>query len=57
MHRVAMEYSPDCAIPYISRVDAGTIELIRRCGVDVVSSGDLVQRFSAVWNAAKATCC
>jgi Xaa-Pro aminopeptidase len=52
MHRVAMEYSPDCAIPYISRVDAGTIELIRRCGVDVVSSGDLVQRFSAVWDAA-----
>jgi len=33
-------------------VDAGTIELIRRCGVDVVSSGDLVQRFSAVWDAA-----
>ena len=36
-------------IPYISRVDAGTIELVRDLGVDVVSSGDLVQRFEAVW--------
>jgi Xaa-Pro aminopeptidase len=50
--RVAMEYSPRCAIPYIARVDAGTIELIRGFGVDVVSSGDLVQRFSAAWNEA-----
>lgn len=48
--RVAMEYSPNCAIPYIARVDAGTIELVRSFGVEVVSSGDLVQRFSAVWN-------
>ena len=52
VHRVAMEYSPKCAIPYIARVDAGTIELIRGCGVDVVSSGDLVQRFATVWDAA-----
>ena len=50
MRRVAMEYSPLAAIPYVSRVDAGTVELVRQCGVDVVSSGDLVQRFSAVWN-------
>ena len=48
--RVAMEYSPGCAIPYVSRIDAGTIELVRQCGVDVVSSGDLIQRFSAVWD-------
>ena len=48
--RVAMEYSPDCAIPYVSRVDAGTIDAIRGLGVDVVSSGDLVQRFEAVWD-------
>src|SRR3954453_22662642 len=47
--RVAMEYSPRCAIPYVSRVDAGTIELVRQYDVEVVSSGDLVQRFSAVW--------
>ena len=47
--RIAMEYSPGCAIPYVSRIDAGTIELVRETGVEVVSSGDLIQRFSAVW--------
>src|SRR5687767_8663663 len=47
MKRVAMEYSPNCAIPYISRIDAGTLELVRNRGVDVASSGDLVQRFEA----------
>src|SRR5207244_7861010 len=47
---VAMEYSPAAAIPYVSRVDAGTIELVRQSGVEVVSSGDLIQRFSAVWD-------
>ena len=51
MKRIAMEYSPECAIPYVSRVDAGTVELVRKTGVEVVSSGDLIQRFSAVWNA------
>jgi Xaa-Pro dipeptidase len=51
MKRIAMEYSPGCAIPYISRIDAGTVELVRQTGVEVVSSGDLVQRFVAVWNA------
>ena len=50
LKRVAMEYSPNCAIPYLSRVDAGTIEFIRQAGVDVESSGDLVQRFAAVWD-------
>lgn len=52
--RLAMEYSPQCAIPYVARVDAGTIELVRACGADgieIVSSADLVQRFSAVWDA------
>src|SRR5690606_29490563 len=48
--RVAMEYSPECAIPYVSRVDAGTVELVRRRGVDVVSSGGLIQEFEAVWD-------
>jgi len=47
--RVAMEYSPRNNIPYVSRVDAGTIEAVRGFGVEVVSSGDLVQRFEAVW--------
>jgi Xaa-Pro aminopeptidase len=49
MKRVAMEYSPGNAIPYVSRVDAGTVEAVRSSGVDVASSGDLVQRFEAVW--------
>ena len=47
--RVAMEYSPGNAIPYVSRVDAGTVEAVRDSGAEVVSSGDLVQRFEAVW--------
>ena len=50
---VAMEYSPGNAIPYISRVDAGTAEAIRERGVKIVSSGDLVQRFEAAWTAAQ----
>ena len=49
--RVAMEYSEGCAIPYVARVDAGTIELVRSLGVEVVSSGDLIQEFEAVWDA------
>lgn len=48
---VAMEYSPVCNIPYVARVDAGTVELVRRCGPEVRSSADLVQRFTAVWTA------
>ena len=48
-----MEYSPDCAIPYLSRVDAGTAEAVRRRGVEIVSSGDLVQRFEASWDDAQ----
>ena len=50
MRRVAMEYSPGNAIPYVSRVDAGTVEAVKALGVEVVSSGDLVQRFEAVWS-------
>jgi Xaa-Pro dipeptidase len=53
LHRVAMEYSPDGAIPYVSRVDAGTLESVRRRGLEVVSSGDLVQQFEATWTAAQ----
>lgn len=47
--RLAMQYSPDCAIPYVSLVDGGTLELVRKCGVEVVSSGDLIQEFEARW--------
>ena len=50
-HRVAMEYSPFAAIPYVSRVDAGTVEFIRSLGVEVVSSADLVQLSEARWTA------
>jgi Xaa-Pro dipeptidase len=48
--RVAMQYSPEAAIPYLSRVDAGTIELIRSFGVEPVTSANLVQKFEAAWN-------
>jgi Xaa-Pro dipeptidase len=53
MKRVAMEYSPAGAIPYLSRVDAGTAEAIRARGIEIVSSGDLVQRFEASWTPAQ----
>jgi Xaa-Pro aminopeptidase len=46
--RIAMEYSPKNAVPYVSLVDGGTIELVRECGVEVESSADLVQQFEAV---------
>lgn len=47
--RVAMQYSPDCAIPYVAMVDAGTVELVRARGVEVASSANLVQFFEARW--------
>jgi Xaa-Pro dipeptidase len=45
--RIAMNYSPRCAIPYVARVDAGTVEMVRSLGVEVVSAADLIQRFEA----------
>jgi Xaa-Pro dipeptidase len=51
--KVAMQYSPGNAIPYVSMVDAGTVELVREQGCQVVSSADLVQRFEACWSAAQ----
>jgi len=47
---IAMEYSPMNAIPYVAKVDAGTIELIKSFGVDVKSSADLISMFGAVWS-------
>ncbi len=47
--RIAMQYSPTGDIPYVSRVDAGTIELVRSLGAEPVTSADLVQLFEAVW--------
>src|SRR6266568_9664677 len=49
--RVAMEYSALNDIPYVGLVDAGTVELVRSFGVEVVSSADLVQLFEARWSA------
>ncbi len=51
--RVAMEYSPGDAVPYVDRVPAGVVELVRAAGADVVSSGELISRFYAVWTAAE----
>lgn len=47
--RIVMQYSPNNDIPYIARVDAGTVEMVRSLGVTVDSSADLVQQFEAVW--------
>ena len=48
--KLAMEYVPRNANPYVSRVDAGTVELVRSFGAEIVSSGDLVQLFEACWD-------
>jgi len=47
---VAMQYSPKNAIPYVSMVDAGTIEMVRSAGAKVVTSADLVQKYEACWS-------
>ncbi len=52
MKTVAMEYSPGNAIPYISKVDAGTIETVKKAGVNVVSSMNLTQYFESRWTEA-----
>jgi Xaa-Pro aminopeptidase len=51
--RIAMQYSPMNDIPYMSRVDAGTIELVRSFGPKVVTSAELVQQFEAVLSPAQ----
>ncbi len=48
--KVAMEYSPGDAVPYLDRVPAGVIEMVRTAGATVVSSADLVSTFYAVWS-------
>lgn len=48
--KVAMQYSPKNAIPYVAMVDAGTVELVRAAGAKVVSSADLVQKYDACWS-------
>jgi Xaa-Pro aminopeptidase len=51
--KVAMQYSPLCAIPYVSMVDGGTIELVRSTGVEIATSANLIQLFEARWSAAQ----
>jgi Xaa-Pro dipeptidase len=46
---IAMQYSPRNAIPYVSMVDAGTVELVRSVGPKIFSSADLVQKYEACW--------
>lgn len=48
--RVAMEYSPGDAVPYLDRVPAGVIEMVRAAGATVVTSADLVTAFYATWS-------
>jgi Xaa-Pro dipeptidase len=52
--RVAMEYSPGDAVPYLDRVPAGVLEMVRAAGAVVVPSGELVTRFYAAWDASHA---
>jgi Xaa-Pro aminopeptidase len=49
--RIAMQYSPNCAIPYVSLVDGGTLDLVRAAGVEIATSANLVQLFEARWTA------
>ncbi|HEY9450358.1 MAG TPA: Xaa-Pro peptidase family protein [Gemmatimonadaceae bacterium] len=49
--RVAMEYSPGDAVPYLDRVPAGVLDMVRAAGAQVTSSAELVTRFYAVWSA------
>jgi Xaa-Pro dipeptidase len=48
--QIAMQYSPNNAIMYVSMVDAGTVEFLRGLGKQIVSSADLVSQFEAVLN-------
>jgi Xaa-Pro aminopeptidase len=52
--RLAMEVSPEDAVPYLDRVPAGVVELLRRLGATIVPSGPLVSRFASAWTAAEA---
>lgn len=47
---LAMQYSPKNGIPYVAMVDAGTVELVKSCGVKVLTSADLVQKYEACWS-------
>ena len=48
--RLVAQYSPNNQLPSVSRLDAGTAELLRSTGAELISSADLAQRFAAVWS-------
>ncbi len=48
--RVAMQYSPNCQVPYVAMVNAGTVEAVRSLGVEVVTAANLIQYFESRWN-------
>jgi Xaa-Pro aminopeptidase len=48
--RIAMQYSPRCAVPYVSKVDAGLMDILRSLEKEPVSSGNLIQKFESVWS-------
>lgn len=47
--RVAMQYSPLCAVPYVAMVDAGTVDLVRSLGIEVATAANLIQYFESRW--------
>ncbi|HEY1806730.1 MAG TPA: M24 family metallopeptidase [Terracidiphilus sp.] len=49
--KIAMQYSPNNDIMYVSMVDAGTVEFLRSLGKEIVTSADLVSQFQAVLTA------
>src|SRR4051794_14817500 len=52
-HAIAMQYSPNNAVPYVGMVDSGTVEFVRGLGLDVKTSANLVQLFEARWSDAQ----
>jgi len=52
-YRLAMEISPEDAVPYLDRVPLGVVELVRRLGGSITGSAALVTRFASAWNAAE----
>ena len=51
--KIAMQYSPNCAVPYVAMVDAGTVELVRSMECEVATSANLIQYFESRWSAAQ----
>ncbi|MFL6202675.1 MAG: M24 family metallopeptidase [Thermoanaerobaculia bacterium] len=48
--RLAAQYSPDNELPSVSRIDAGTADLLKAAGIELATSADLAQRFAATWS-------